>query len=302
MASNPDHTLYLPAAIIFTVIYVVLSLLFNYRMWRNREAKWLYFLVWGTNIMLGGFIVRAVTHFQPYSLGLFIVQTLLILLAPTLFLAEMYIIVPKFADTLNASEFLLIPRKYVIRIFFGSDIFSYGIQGVGGGFVINTTTPGLATAGRIIVLVSMVFQLVSYAIFMALIVDFGIKMHSRYPERRASDSSSSTRFTSNDPGPKREWKRFYAVIVCASVALIIRTIYRIVEYAEGSQTEGYVAQHEVFFYCFDATALVIALAPMTIFWPADYCTPSTSSVEMDLEMNNPSDNTVYGRQEEDIPK
>lgn len=48
---------------------------------RHGKHKWMLTLTIGATCMTFGFIMRIACHFQPYSLGLYIISTLFILLS-----------------------------------------------------------------------------------------------------------------------------------------------------------------------------------------------------------------------------
>ena len=56
------------------------------------------------------------------------------------------------------------------------------------------------------------------------------------------------------------WKRHIKTLYAASVLILIRSIFRIVEYQQGF--DGYLLDHEVFLYIFDA---VLMLGTMVLF-------------------------------------
>jgi hypothetical protein len=55
------------------------------------------------------------------------------------------------------------------------------------------------------------------------------------------------------------WERHLHVLYGASLLILIRSIFRLIEYAQGN--DGYLISHEVFLYIFDS---VLMLATMTL--------------------------------------
>jgi hypothetical protein len=76
--------------------------------------------------------------------------------------------------------------------------------------------------------------------------------------RRLTDSSaapitSSPVITVND----LPWKRHIYALYAGSVLILIRSLFRVIEYLQGN--DGYLLKHEVFLYVFDATLMLFVM-------------------------------------------
>ena len=92
--------------------------------------------------------------------------------------------------------------------------------------------------GTNIILVGLVIQLVFFFLFIFLTMVF----HSRTHEWGIE-------------GGEGNWKRQLGVIELSSLLIFIRSIYRVVEYAQGF--DGYLISHEVYLYILDALMMIL---------------------------------------------
>lgn len=86
-----------------------------------------------TTTMAVGFAIRIPEHSNPYSLGLYIIMTMLTLLSPCGFLAQNYVILPRLASHLEAEDCLFLSSRKIVRIFVWSDVATFWLQAAGGG-------------------------------------------------------------------------------------------------------------------------------------------------------------------------
>jgi hypothetical protein len=66
-----------------------------------------------------------------YKLGPFIIQSLLLLVAPALFAASIYIILGRVILLVDGERYSLIRQRWLTTIFVCGDVFSFLIQGGG---------------------------------------------------------------------------------------------------------------------------------------------------------------------------
>jgi len=80
-----------------------------------------------------GYVGRALSSRQSpdWTLGPYIMQTLLLLLAPTLFAASMYMILGRLIRLLDAEAHSLIRTTRLTKIFVAGDVLSFLVQSGG---------------------------------------------------------------------------------------------------------------------------------------------------------------------------
>lgn len=184
--------------------------------------------------------------------------------------------------TSNGRSLVLVPVKWTTRLFVLSDILSFTIQGSGAGLMVST---GNLKLGQNIVVVGLCTQVLMFAFFGADTIFFHIRMNrrlkeqarekemmmiamkttttttsQRYQNTTHDNDDDKTYYNNNNAGdmlPSRTipWRRSLSMVYVASTAILIRSVFRVVEYAAG-QT-GYLLRHEWTIYVFDAVPMLI---------------------------------------------
>jgi SNF family Na+-dependent transporter len=100
--------------------------------------------------------------------------------------------------------------------------------------------------GEKIVVIGLFVQIVFFGFFVIVAFSFHISMH-RLPTEKAQQRHQT-------------WRKHLNVLYGASVLIMIRSIFRVVEYIQGNN--GYLLKHEYYLYIFDG---VLMLAVMLLF-------------------------------------
>ncbi|KAF8174982.1 RTA-like protein [Mycena galopus ATCC 62051] len=244
----------------------------------------------GMTTMAIGFAVRILVHNSPTSLGLNIGTTLAsVFICPTLFLALDYVILGRLAGLFGpevAKKCMLIAPTRVATIFVWSDVATFVIQALGGSM---TTSSKIDTVnlGTKIVLVGLGLQLASFALFTTLMIVFGLRVRTRFPHVwRVTGRADFTPFSKDSVA---DWHILYYTLCLSCVSILIRSIFRMAEFIQGHS--GYISTHEVFFYCFDALPLWIAMTLYCSVWPPRFLNTTREAEAMELHKNQ---GRVYG--------
>ena len=78
-----------------------------------------------------GFVGRALSKNDVWALGPFIMQSLLILVAPALFAASIYIILGRVILMVDGERYSMIRQKWLTKTFVAGDVLSFMMQGSG---------------------------------------------------------------------------------------------------------------------------------------------------------------------------
>ena len=115
-----------------------------------------------------------------------------------------------------------------------------------GGARVAAKTAAAIKSGSNIILAGLFIQVFCFGFFVVVAVVFHRAM-IRVPTPQA--------MSGNIP-----WRKHLYTLYAASAIIMVRSVFRIVEYIQGS--DGYILDHEVFLYIFDS---VLMLAVMVIF-------------------------------------
>ncbi|KZM20554.1 uncharacterized protein EKO05_0011075 [Ascochyta rabiei] len=279
---HPSRT----AAIIFVVAFSLTTLLHTFQLCK-RKTRYFIPLVVGGIFEILGYVGRILSTNDLWALGPFIMQSLLLLIAPALFAASIYIVLGRIILMVDGEQYSLIHQKWLTKIFVAGDVISFLVQ-AGGGGIQAAGSLALLHAGEKIIVVGLFLQLTFFGFF---IVVAGL-FHYRFAKANAGAASRCTdesghehsskrdlhRHSSNSPtsyGDTRHpalsvynlpWKRHMYVLYVASALIMIRSVFRVVEYLQGNN--GYILRHEVHLYIFDALLMLIVMCLFNWIHPA----------------------------------
>lgn len=125
--------------------------------------------------------------------------------------------------------------------------------------------------GKWLIVVGLFIQLAAFGFFVVVIAVF----HRRILRQPTSESRSVS----------VPWKRYLFVLYGASTLVVIRSIFRLVEYIQGR--DGYLMAHEVYAYALDAALMLLLSVEFNIFHPSQIVSARSKAnlVKGDLEMS-----------------
>ncbi|KAK2599118.1 hypothetical protein QQS21_005459 [Conoideocrella luteorostrata] len=229
----------LGAAILFVILFVLITAQASYVIIRGRTWFLIPFVLGGFFEWIG-YIGRAASAAAPYT-----VQALLLLLGQALLSASSYMLLGRIISLTDGAKYSIIPIRWLTTTFVAGDTISFVVQGVGGGMMASGNLDEIQH-GQIIVIIGLAVQLLFFSLFFVDGVMFHMHMNKR-PSLNAGET-------------KVPWRRYLYTLYAVSTLIMIRAIYRIIEYAEGNA--GYLVSHEVFLYILDA---LLMLAVMVLF-------------------------------------
>jgi len=240
--------------------------------------RYMLVLTIGMTCMTLGMIFRIIDSHFPYSLGIYIIEDMFILLSPCAFLATDYMLLSRLATSLGrdiADDCLLISSRRITRVFVWSDVITFWIQAAGGGM---STVQSLSKLGTDIVMAGLILQLISFSLFTTLLVMFGFKVRSKYPQVWDVYYGEGL-FSLMGPfkiSPITNWKVLYLTMCLTCIGILVRSVFRIAEFAGGYF--GFLAVHEGFFYCLDSLPLWIAMTSYCFLWPTRFINKHTANI------------------------
>ncbi|KAE8374549.1 RTA1 like protein-domain-containing protein [Aspergillus bertholletiae] len=258
------YTPSLVAAVIFIVLFTLTT---AYHLWQTVRARCWYFLVFVTGgvFQIIGYICRALAHSNKESVPIYSVGTILILLAPPLYAASIYMTLGRLIRHLDAERLSPVSTKWLTTIFVMGDVIAFLAQGSGGGIMASGTISTMNT-GENVTIAGLCVQLVFFSVFIIVATIF----HYRIRKNPTSRSAGTTIFPRHWREPT--WETVMLGLYGASVLILIRSVFRLVEYAQGN--DGYLISHEVFMYVFDAALMFVTMVGMSLFHPSKVLSPS----------------------------
>lgn len=204
-------------------------------------------------VEITGYIGRAMSHNDQWKLGPFIMQSLLLLVAPALFAASIYIILGRIILLTDGEKHSLIRQKWLTKIFVAGDVLSFLVQSGGGGIQASGES-GMKTGEKLII-VGLFLQLAFFGFFVTVAAFFHMRLQKYGP---ASANVNLQAFP---------WKRHLMALYVSSGLILIRSVFRVVEYILGNA--GYLLKHEVFLYVFDAALMLCVMLIFNYVHPSE---------------------------------
>ncbi|EPS29330.1 hypothetical protein PDE_04279 [Penicillium oxalicum 114-2] len=255
------YTPSLPAAVIFLLAYIALTGLHSWKMFKAKVWFCIPFTCGGIFEIIG-YIGRTKAHSDTTSMGPYILQSIFILLAPSLFAASIYMVFGRLIRQVEGEHLSVIRISRLTKTFVWFDVLSFVIQGNSSGLSVM----GYDTGAKIVVVAGLVIQLISFGAFWISALVF---------ERRIRRS----------PTPKslllgNTWKTTLKMLYAVSALIIIRSIFRIFEYVLGN--DGYLLQHEWTGYIFDAVPMVAVMIIYLVWYPSHVTATGDSTGSLPL--------------------
>ena len=176
-------------------------------------------------------------------------QSTLILIAPTLFAASIYMILGRLIRVLGAESLSIIPISRMTKIFVLGDVLSLCIQSGGGTLQIL----GHQDIGQKVIIIGLFVQIVMFTLFVFTAVAF---------HRNVLKKSTALLFSSIV-----DWRLYLHVLYITSTLILIQSIFRVVEFLQGY--DGYLASHEIFLYLLDTLLMFLVMLIFAVWYIGD---------------------------------
>ncbi|VUC25930.1 unnamed protein product [Clonostachys rosea] len=243
----------LPAAAVFVAVFSILTVAHAWKMVRHSMWFCIPFFVGGF-FEIVGYVGRAVAHNATGELIPYVLQSTFLLLAPILFAASLYMTLSRVIRAVDGAHCSIIPPRWLTVIFVAGDCISFIVQASGAGLRImagqgkSNINPHL---GSYIIVGGLVFQIIVFGIFIFTGVRFKLLFQKDPKAIRTG---------------RTPWKKILYMLFMTSAAVMMRNIFRVVEYAMGS--DGYLFTVEWGVYAFDASLMTITMALFWVWYPS----------------------------------
>ncbi|KXH63559.1 hypothetical protein CSAL01_06204 [Colletotrichum salicis] len=248
------------AAVFFCVVYVLTTGLHIFQLVRTKTWYMTAFVISGlsyTVLYTGeviGYAARAQNTTQEpgcWTLGPYIIQNVLLLIAPALMAASIYMILGRIIILTDGESHALIKRRFLTKVFVSGDVLSLLMQSSGGGMMASGAS--MMDLGEKVIIVGLFIQLAVFGFFIIVAALFHRRM-ILVP-------------TAKSHQPEIRWRYYLLTLYVTSVLIWVRSIFRVIEYLEGNK--GHLMTNEAFVYVFDATLMFLVMVWMNWFHPSE---------------------------------
>ncbi|OHF01553.1 RTA1 protein [Colletotrichum orchidophilum] len=239
-------------AVIFILLFLGSSLFHFWQLVRAR-CWFLLPLAIGGIMQVTGYAARAKSGNESpdYTLGPYIMQAILLLVAPALYAATIYMELGRIITVIDGEGHALIRKEWMTKIFVTGDVLSFILQGGGGGYQASGTLDALNSGAKIII-VGLFVQLICFGFFVVIAVAFHYSINSA-PTGRSNSSIP--------------WRKHMMALYLGSFLVMVRSIFRAAEYLQGF--DGYLLSHEAYLYIFDALLMFLVMVLFNIIHPSE---------------------------------
>jgi len=233
------------AAVIFIALFIITT---SVHIFQAAKKRTLYFipLIVGGVFEFVGYIGRAMAHSNQSSMNIYILQTILLLVAPALFAASIYMVLGRLIVFTHAEAMSPIRANWMTKIFVCGDVLSFLVQAGGGGLSANASSQKL---GKNLIVIGLFLQIVFFGLFLVCGIIFQVRL-----VRTPTTYSVQT-----------NWTKYLYTLYASGTLILIRSLFRIIEFTGG--LNGPIMTHEIFIYIFDAVLMVGVMILFNVIHP-----------------------------------
>ncbi|KAF5962642.1 Rtm1p-like protein [Fusarium bulbicola] len=228
-----------PLAVVGTVVYGIIFLAITYLTLIKYRA-W-YFIV--------------VVIVRDRELTPFVLTLTHTVLAPVLIAAGNYLLISRLILAVlptSHHRILRIPGRRLTPIFVFCDVIAFLIQGSGSGIASSDNWQGeMENIGVKVLIVGLAFQLAAFSLFLCVFRRF----HALALRMAVEDAP-------------RGWQKVVLAVYISSILIMVRCIFRVVEFAGGRDT--YAFSHEWLFWGFESLPMAVAIGIFCFYHPSRY--------------------------------
>ncbi|TQN71777.1 Protein RTM1 [Colletotrichum shisoi] len=222
------------AAIFFCIIYILTTGIHAVQMVRTKTWYMMAFVIGG----FVGYASRAKNTMEDpgcWNLLPYIIQNVLLLVAPALMAASIYMILGRIIELTDGESHALIKRRWLTKVFVAGDVFSLLLQSSGVGMMAAAGEGNnMMEIGENVIIVGLFVQLTVSGFFIVTAALFHRRM---------------------------------TLMPTANVLIWVRSVFRVIEYLEGNK--GHLMTNEAYVYVFDATLMFLVMVWMNWFHPSE---------------------------------
>ncbi|KAL6918731.1 hypothetical protein FSHL1_002731 [Fusarium sambucinum] len=242
------------AAVIFIVAFSLSGIYHTYQVIRLKSWYFIPFVV-GSIVEIVGYAGRAVNASEPsgkWTLVPYIIQALFLLLGPPFYAASIYMVLGRLIRLLRAERYSVVRLNWLTKIFLVGDIASIVAQGMGGGMLAGADNKSSKDRGQMIIIIGLFIQLVFFGVFIIVTMIFHRRIHNM-------PTVASLKI-------RAPWKRLLIVLYISSGLIMLRSVFRVIEYVMGE--DGELMTKEAYIYVFDGTLMLIVSLLFNWFHPS----------------------------------
>ncbi|KAL3490680.1 RTA1 like protein-domain-containing protein [Aspergillus germanicus] len=238
---EPSVIATIPVAVLFALTSVI-------HIWQTILPRTWYMIPFNIGALCMPYI--SARQKPDWTMKPYVGQQVLILLGPALFAASIYMLLGWIIRVLNASSISPIRVNWVSKIFVSGHVISFMLQGGGGEILATANTAHKSQMGQAMILGGLLVQIIFFGLFIVTSIIFHRRM---------------LKTPLHQMGTSIPWVKYLKILYFISALIIIRSVYRVAEYAQGM--DGALAREEALIYALDALLMLICCVVLNVFHP-----------------------------------
>ncbi|ORY45081.1 RTA1-domain-containing protein [Rhizoclosmatium globosum] len=232
----------------------------------RHKTKYMIPLIIGCILETLGYIYRYMSIQDPFDATKFVVQYVSVIIAPILVTTSLYTLLEK---VMHASHPSVAPFRNASWVFVGVEVVTFFVQVVGAGIASAPDAgEGVQKVGSWVMVGGIGLQLGSFCVYLGIAWVF---------YARARDLEVVGCVAALNP----HWRKVFNVLVLASGVVLVRSVFRLVEFVIGY--DGPIAKNELYLYGFDFLLMAISCFCLVLVHPGRILgngagTPSTTEL------------------------
>lgn len=206
-----------------------------------------------------GYLARVWSTYATDNLIPYSIQAVLILIAPALFAASVYMVLSRVIRSVNAEHHSIIRATWLTRIFVLTDVLSFLVQCGGSSILVNEDIN--PDVGKAVILVGLFIQIIAFGLFILAAVFFHVRNN-----RNPTTTSKLLNAT---------WRQTMLMLYLVNGLIMFRSIFRVIEYSMGMNS--YLFRNEWPLYTFDGEFMLLAMFCYAFWFPGSFNTKLSDS-------------------------
>ncbi|KAF4289688.1 hypothetical protein KXX16_006157 [Aspergillus fumigatus] len=176
-------------------------------------------------------------------------QSTLLLVAPALFAASIYMELGRIILLVKGEKFAIIRVTWMTKIFVAGDVLSFLMQASGAGILVTDNQ----STGENVIVGGLFVQIIFFGFFVISAFVF---------QRRITAHATPESVAEYIP-----WKKHMGALYASSILILVRSVFRVAEYLQG--WDGSLLQSEVFIYVLDGLLMWFVMATFLVVHPSE---------------------------------
>ncbi|CUS14690.1 unnamed protein product [Tuber aestivum] len=213
-------------------------------------------MIFGCVAEIVGYGGRIWAYNDPFGMNPFLMQICSLTIAPAFLCAGIYLCLSRIVMVFGAETSRIPPKAYTY-IFVTCDFISLCLQGAGGGIASTLSQDEKDPApGNNIMLAGLGFQVFTLVLFMLLCAEYAYRVKTSNQEFDVTHAKLRS---------SKKFRAFLIALSLSTVLIFIRSIYRVIEMAQG--WDGALTKNETLFFVLEGVMVVIAVLVLNVFHP-----------------------------------